>query len=153
METKVSVREFIQNYEKGIYDDPSVNTMIDAGWFDWFCDDEELKPRLDALFTKVTRIAHSAKIDMDTMFFKNNCPVCGALFDDFRFCEIESDDVVFTVIPASGHDRDQGLSEVWGRENNFECALAKGNWHDVQEFFSELKHDSGVHSKSVGGLA
>jgi hypothetical protein len=135
--SNITIREFIENYEDGIYDNPNITTMIDAGWYDWFCEDEELKPRLDAMFPKVKQIAQSSLIDMDTMyvFFKNNCPGIGDVYDDFRICEIETGDVVFTVIPASGHKRDFGLAELWGEKNNFDRALAKGYWHDIQEFF------------------
>jgi hypothetical protein len=111
--------------------------MIDAGWFDWFCEDYELKSRLDAMFPKVKQLAVSSKIDINTMyvFFKNNCPGRGDLYDDFRFCDIETGDVVYTVTPASGHTRDKGLAEVWGEENSFDRALAKGYWHDIEGFF------------------
>jgi len=135
--SEITVREFIRNYENGRYDNADVDTMIEAGWFDWFCEDEELKPRLDAMFPKVKQLAASLNIDIDTMFvfFKNNCPGVGELYDDFRFCDIETGDVVYTVIPASGHKRDFGLAEVWGTENSFDRALAKGYWHDIEDFF------------------
>jgi len=135
--SEITIREFISNYENGKYNNPDVDTMIEAGWFDWFCEDEELKSRLDEMFPKVKQLANSSKIDIDTMyvFFKNNCPGIGKIYDDFRFCEIETGDVVFTIVPASGHERDFGLAEVWGSENSFERALAKGHWHDVEDFF------------------
>ncbi|MDR0472348.1 MAG: hypothetical protein LBH43_01560 [Treponema sp.] len=89
---EMSVREFIANYENGKYEDPSVNTMIDAGWFDWFCEDDELKSRLDEIFPKVKQLASSSKVNIDTMyvFFKNNCPGIGDIYDDFRFCEMRT---------------------------------------------------------------
>jgi hypothetical protein len=135
---EISVREFIKNYETGKYDSNDKDTMIEAGWFDWFCKDKNLKPRLDRLFPKVTQIAHSAKINMDRMyvFFKNNCPMRGNLYDDFRFCELKTGDVVYTVIPASGHEVCKGQAELWGRENDFEKALVKGTWKDIKAYFN-----------------
>jgi hypothetical protein len=135
---EISVRQFIQNYEKGKYDDPSVDTMIDAGWYDWFCEDCELKPWLDAMFPKVKQISQSPKIDIDKMFifFKNNSPSQGDLYDNFRFCEIGTGDVVYTVTPASGRKMDKGIAEVWGKENTFDEALVKGKWKDIEEFFA-----------------
>ena len=142
---KISIRKFIRNYENGKYNDSLFDTMVNAGWYDWFCEGEELKQRLDTLFPKVKQLATSQKINIDTMyvFFKNNCPMKGDLYDDFRFCERRTGDVVYTIIPASGHERDKGLAEVWGRENNFERALAKGYWHDIQEFFEIEKISEG----------
>ena len=132
-----TLREFITNYENGAYDNPSMDTMIAAGWYDWFCDDRSLKRRLDKLFPKVKQLARSSKINMDTMyvFFKNNCPGYGSLYDDFRLCDIKSDDVIFTVVPASGHKVNKGQAELWGRENSFNGALVEGTWNDIKSFF------------------
>jgi len=133
----LSLKDFIGNYEAGKYRNPSRETMIDAGWFDWFCKDSSLKSKLDKLFPKVKQIASSEKVDMDKMyvFFKNNCPFNGSLYDDFRICDIETGDVVFTIIPASGHKANKGEASVWGQENNFKEALIKGTWRDVKSFF------------------
>jgi len=147
---EMSVREFIRNYEKGSYEDPSTDTMIDAGWYDWFCEDDELKPRLDAMFPIVKQIAASSKIDTNKMyvFFKNNCPVRGDLYDDFRFCEIKNGDLVYTIVPASGHTKEKGMAEVWGRENEFKGALAKGTWNDILAYFGVV---SAMEYKDVNG--
>jgi len=132
-----TVRQFILNYEKGAYDSASKDVMIEAGWYDWFCSDRDLKKKLDRLFPKVTQIAHSSKINMDTMyvFFKNNCPCNGSLYDDFRFCDRRTGDVIYTVVPASGHNVCKGQAELWGRENNFKGPLVKGTWNDIKKFF------------------
>jgi hypothetical protein len=107
--------------------------MTAAGWYDCFCEAEELKPKLDAMFPKVKQLAQSGKIDIDGMyvFFKNNCPYEGPLYDDFRFCDIKTGDLIYTVIPVSY----SGQAEVWGRENNFHGALVKGTWNDIANFF------------------
>jgi len=135
---EMSVRDFINNYEKGVYECTSRKVMIAAGWYDWFCKDISLKRRLDKMFPKVSQIARSEKINMDTMyvFFKNNCPLVGSLYDDFRFCDIATGDVIYTVIPASGHKAIKGRAELWGKENNFKEALAVGTWRDIKKFFA-----------------
>lgn len=140
MRREISVREFIQNYEAGKYNDPDKMTMIAAGWYDWFCEDDELKPRLDAMFPRVKQLAQSEKIDTDRMYvwFKNNRPGRGSLYDDFRFGEIETGDVVYIVIHASGQRRNKGRAELWGRENDFNEALAEGTWTDIETFFLPL---------------
>ena len=137
MRQHITVREFMRNYDRGVYDSNDVNTMIEAGWYDWFCRDKNLKKRLDALFPKVKEIVLSQKINPHTMyvFFKNNCPVYGSLYDDFRFCDMKTGDVIYTVIPASGHKANKGQAELWGRENNFKEALVKGTWNDIRKYF------------------
>ena len=66
------------------------------------------------------------------VFFKNNCPCCGSLYDDFRICDIETGDVIWTVIPSSGFD---GKAKLWGRENDFEMPIIDGSWKDIVEYF------------------
>jgi hypothetical protein len=133
----ITVREFIRNYENGDYNSDDTDTMIAAGWYDWFCRDTSLKGKLDRLFPKVKLIAGSKKIDQDRsyVFFKNNCPGTGSLYDDFRFCDMETGEVIYTVIPASGHKANKGRAELWGRENRFERALVEGAWRDVRAYF------------------
>ena len=133
----VSLRNFIGNYEAGRYDRRNRDTMIEAGWYDWFCKDSSLKRKLDKLFPKVKQLSASKKINMDKMyvFFKNNCPVYGSLYDDFRICDMKSGDVIFTVVPASGHKASKGKAELWGTENNFKEALVNGTWKDIKAFF------------------
>jgi len=88
-------------------------------FYDWFCRDSSLRNKSWKLMKQVkTFLKHNPQIDLleHYVFFKNNCPMRGPLYDDFRICNIETGDVVFTVIPKCGHS---GLAEIWGRENDF----------------------------------
>ena len=69
------------------------------------------------------------------VFFKNNSPCFGKLYDDFRFCDMETGDVIYTICPAVGYTETFGQSEVWGKENDFEEAIVAGTWNDVLFFF------------------
>jgi hypothetical protein len=135
--SNISLAQWIKNFDNGVYDSRNVRVQIDAGWYDWFCRDSSLRGKTYALAPKVKRIAKSPKVNVDTMyvFFKNNCPLCGSLYDDFRICDMESGDVVFTIVPRSGHEATKGEAEVWGRENDFETPLFLGDWKQVKEWF------------------
>ena len=88
-------------------------------FYDWFCKDSSLRNKSWKLMKQVkTFLKHNPQIDLLEHYvsFKNNCPGRGPLYDDFRICNIETGNVVFTVIPKCGHS---GLAEIWGRENDF----------------------------------
>lgn len=104
------------------------------GFFDWFCKDESLENRCEKLIAKLMSIIESTKIKKDKyyVFFKNNCPCVGDLYDDFRICDLESGEVIYTIVPKSGRT---GKAEVWGKENEFKEPIMAGSWWDVKKFF------------------
>jgi hypothetical protein len=103
-------------------------------FYDWFCKDSSLSNKAIALFKRLNVfLKHRPDINTETtyVFFKNNCPMCGSLYDDFRICDAKSGDVIYTVTPRSGHDSMNGQAEMWGRDNNFQGPLVVGSWKDV----------------------
>ena len=112
---------------------------LDPGnmFYDWFCKEQSLSNRGKKLISRLKAILTSKKFNPKNtyVFFKNNCPCCGSLYDDFRICSKESGDVLYTIIPASGHDVNKGTAEVWGHDNDFKEPLVSGTWKDVKSFF------------------
>jgi len=108
----------------------------DESWcfnfYDWFCKDSSLENRAKRLMPTARRFAQKMGIDLDThyVFFKNNCPMNGPLRDDFRICEVETGDVVWTVTPNH-----QGRCEIWGSENRFDKPIYEG--YGIRDFYSE----------------
>ena len=92
------------------------------GFYDWFCKDSSLK--------------NNKRFDPNTtyVFFKNNCPCNGGLYDDFRICDIETGSVLYTVTPRDPHEK--GKASVWSYENDFEEPLIIGSWVEVKKFFA-----------------
>lgn len=130
----MSIREFARKFQAGEFDSTDVKTQCAAGWYDWFCKDSSLYKKTRTLGKKVLQIMKSDKIriDKDYVFFKNNCPMSGPLYDSFSICDIESGDVLYWVTPRSGHT---GKAEVYSRENGFENAVVEGSWRDVKNYF------------------
>lgn len=96
MEKKeMTLREWIEKYRSGKFN-CSRKSMVEMGWYDWFCNDIQLFDRLCQLAPKVIAVSQSSKIDIDKtyVFFKNNCPVQGPTYDSFSICDIESGDVL-----------------------------------------------------------
>jgi hypothetical protein len=136
-DNQITLRQWLEAYEQGKFASKDVDTQCEAGWYDWFCSDSALAGRLKALAPKVQRLAKSAKIDIDKVyvFFKNNCPLNGTLYDDFRFCDIETGDVIYTVVPATGFAVKQGRAELWGKENDFSKPLVDDCFANIFTYF------------------
>ncbi|MBQ7820570.1 MAG: hypothetical protein IJ341_12850 [Bacteroidales bacterium] len=106
-------------------------------WYDWFCRDSSLERKGKDLLKKLKMIAPSKKFDNDKcyVFFKNNCPLYGSLFDDFRICDKETGDVLYCVVPKSGYKRDNGRAQLYGVDNDFKEPLIEGTWRDIKKWF------------------
>jgi hypothetical protein len=135
---ETSIREWIKKFDNYEFHVPGTKVACEAGWYDWFCADSALTAKTKKLGPKVKQLAESPKVDKDKMyvFFKNNCPMMGRLYDDFRFCSIETGDVIYTITPRVGYSSQHGEAEVWGKENDFKEALVSGTWNDVKTFFN-----------------
>ncbi len=133
-----NLRQWLVNYDEGKYDSRSTNVQIEAGWYDWFCGAKSLHGKLNRIAPKVRKIAKSKLIDPTKVYvwFKNNCPVNGTLYDDFRIADIATGDTLYTITPSSGHTGAKGQAEVWSsKDNNFEGPVVQGTWKDVLTYF------------------
>tara|TARA_R110002111_G_scaffold181044_1_gene246629 strand:- start:160 stop:558 length:399 start_codon:yes stop_codon:yes gene_type:complete len=123
---KTTLRQQLEAFENGVFLDS--NGSKDSGCFvfyDWFCRDSSLKNKSIKLFKQVKLFVKMKDVDLDStyVFFKNNCPVGGSLYDDFRICNIDPGNVIYTVTPKCGHT---GEAEFWGKDNNFEEPIKTG---------------------------
>lgn len=110
-------------------------------FYDWFCKDTSLAKKAGRLLAKLRTITPSPRFDSlkHYVFFKNNCPMDGTLYDDFRICDVISGEVVYCVVPAEGYRQTKGQAVVWGQDpvdGEFK-ELIRGTWRDVKEFFRE----------------
>jgi hypothetical protein len=108
---KVNLAEQLNAFASGRIIDSEGSENDCFNFYDWFCKDASLERKANALFPKVKKFIESTQVDiLDTyVFFKNNCPMNGPLYDDFRICD--ENGVLFTVIPKCGHS---GKAEIWG---------------------------------------
>lgn len=135
----INIKTYLENYNNDLYDSPDFESQCAAGWYDWFCKTESLAAKTKKLTAKLKTIVSSSKINQEThyVWFKNNCPMVGRLYDDFRIADVETGETIYTIIPKSGFERDFGTAYVYGRENDFVEPLAKGTWKDIKEFFNK----------------
>ena len=131
---EISIRQWIENYNSGKYDSQDVKVQCEAGWYDWFCKNESLCGKTKRLAPKVKQLAKSSKVDVDNWYvwFKNNCPVYGSLYDDVRFADIKTGNVIYTIAFVKKYGQ---TAELWGKENDFNHPLVIGDWEDIKEYF------------------
>jgi len=141
--------ETLRMFEEGAFDENDVGVQIDAGWYDWFCKDSALARKTKTLLQRAKKISKSWRFDNEKtyIFFKNNCPVEGSMYDDFRICDIETEDVLYTVVPRREmkvYDSrrramriEEVTAEVWGQDNGFAEPLVEGSWMDVVRWFND----------------
>jgi hypothetical protein len=55
------------------------------------------------------------------VWFKNNCPLAGPLYDDFRIADIESGYTLFTI--RINCFREEKRYTVYGKKNDFDTSL------------------------------
>lgn len=122
MQNQITLRQQLEAFENGKYLDSNGEENRCFNFYDWFCKDTSLERKAKRLFSMVKRWVKERNTDTDKVyvFFKNNCPMKGPLYDDFRICDLETGDVIFTVVPKCGHS---GKAEVWGRQNDFKGAI------------------------------
>lgn len=110
-------------------------------WYDYFCKPSSLVNKGRALIRKLKKIYKLNELsgrkyfdpNKTYVFFKNNCPFCGSLYDDFRICDLETREVIFTI-QVNRYDQKHS-AELWGLPNNFEGAILEGSIKDVYNYF------------------
>ena len=110
-------------------------------WYDYFCKSSSLVNKGRALIRKLKKIYKLNELsgrkyfdpNKTYVFFKNNCPCCGNLYDDFRICDLETREVIF-IIQVNRYDQKHS-AELWGQPNNFEGAILEGSIKDVYNYF------------------
>ena len=131
---KTTLRQQLEAFNNGttIDSDGQINSG-NFNFYDWFCSNKALENKSKTLFKQVkTFIKHHPEINLDThyVFFKNNCPMLGSTYDDFRICDIEEGNVQYTVTPSrvlkNGKNQIR-MAEMWGRSNNFKQPIKEAN--------------------------
>jgi len=99
MEKLITLSQWIQYFNQGEFDKKDTQTQIKAGWFDWFCKDSSLANKTKKMGNIIKQIRTGGKVDLETSYvwFKNNCPLNGPLYDDFRIADIETNNNLIVV--------------------------------------------------------
>lgn len=110
-----TIREWQKKYKGGDFKLDDREVQVDAGWFDWLCDDDKLASKTKKLGGVVNRVKEGGKLDIDadTVSFLNDAPEDGVPpYDTVRF--ERGGEVVLAV-----SSDDKRLDAKW---NAYDCA-------------------------------
>jgi hypothetical protein len=104
-------------------------------WYDWFCSELSLFNRGKRLWSAASSIANSSKFDAAKcyVFFKNNCPMQGPTYDDFRICDIATGDVLFTVTRNAWGFKGWQVYDI--KNGGGADSVVEGSWAVVKAWF------------------
>lgn len=126
----MSIKTFVERFKRGDFNYSSKITQCEACWYDWFCKDSALAGKTKKLGAKVCKIENSKRFNKETsyVFFKNNCPFVGALYDQFSICDIESGDVLYCCqhLEKGSHGCDKAHWELYDADISLKNQLLVG---------------------------
>jgi len=129
-EKEMSIKEWQEAYKAGEFEGKDFNTMVKAGWYDWFCKDSSLYNRMKPMARVIVKLMDSKKVNTNKhyIFFKQNCPGVGNLYDSFKICDIKTGKVLFFVAhkESYGYDKDNIIKwKVYSKQNKFKEPVYK----------------------------
>ena len=137
MHRETSLRQQLATFKAtGHFPDSDGQQTDCHGFYDWFCKDSALAGKSKRLAAALrTFLSKNPGVDLDRhyVFFKNNCPATRPKYDDFRICDRETGNVVYTVVPRCSHS---GMAEIWGQGADGNFGAIKTAWK-YRELFTQ----------------
>ena len=139
MREMITVREWIKRFNDGAYEADDFDTQVAAGWYDCFCEESELPGRLRTMGEIINKITNEYILDNFWVWFKNNCPALGPLYDDMRFepmDETKREQLYFLV--TTGDSRAAAKYELITARDKYRCEYSTEYTNDLIEHINNL---------------
>lgn len=143
MSEEITVREWIKKFNNGDFDKKDRTTQVEAGWFDWFCNNDSLSKRLKKMGNVIKEIKNDYILDNYYLWFKNNCPCEYPLYDDVRFEPIDEEkrDQMFFIIKFDHPFGSKYMYEITTARNNYNVEFQCKNKSQVLKIVNQLGTD------------
>lgn len=86
---KMPLRKWVSLFNSGAFD---YGDNGKATWYDWFCRSSSLPNKTRKIGNILKDIKNDYVLDNFYVWFKNNCPMVGPLYDDCRFENFDTTD-------------------------------------------------------------
>ena len=127
LNSKLSIREWIGEYNKGSFDSSNLEKLERAGWQQWLCSLDELKDWTKKAGAVINNLKENDKLDFDNYYIKlvNKHTFDGEIYSEIRIADKKDNSTVYRVIIDSSYE--DAKYAVYSRDDFFDEAVYRSN--------------------------